>query len=353
MRVYSSTFSPNQQEKERFSVGSFLMRVVFALLIICLAFAGVQAQQPLSDRLQISGGAPAGLLSSRTAVFYDLSVTMDDLSELQAGFQQIGIDAIVYFDTDKVTAGFEPARAYAAYLQTRGVKNLVLFTKTLEGYECLFTPFNGTASFVEVQQPAWRVSHNQLHEVIMITYRDSWLTQKKENFLINDRPETEIAVPIINSRRSELYPLDLKTDNLAILKSSDPAIQAEIEALLNTVYPYPNKIKFIDKVPEVEKDLRRQGMQFILYFVHCRGKTARDLLGYDITRGESAYGSLTFPNGAAQVKTIPVERPVYKFYIKHIESGNVFLGNKWDADESLSQAMKNHIMVYKTEQKLN
>jgi hypothetical protein len=154
-------------------------------------------------------------------------------------------------------------------------------------------------------------------------------------------------------RRSELYPLDLKTDNIAIVKIADPAVQAEVEALLNAVYPFPNKIKFIDSVPEVEKDLRRQGMQFIMHFVHCSGKTARELLGYDVTRGESAYGSLTFPNGTPQVKTIPVETPVYKFYIKHVESGNVFLGKKWDADESLVQAMKNHIMVYKADQNLN
>jgi hypothetical protein len=329
------------------------MRAITALFIFFLAFADVSAQQPLSVHLEISGGAPAGLLSSRSAVFYDLSVAFADLQQLQEGFQQIGIDAIVYLDADKVTAGLEPAKAYAAYLKTRGVKNIVLFTKNDEGYECLFTPFNGTASFVDAQQPAWKVSHSQLHEVVMIAYRDSWLTQKKENFLINDRPETDISIPVITGRRSELYPLDLKTDNLAVVKLTDAAQQADVEALLNTVYPFPNKIKFIESVPEVEKDLRRQGMQFILYFVHCRGKTARDLLGYDITRGESAYGSLTFPNGTAQVKTIPVEAPVYKFYIKHVESGNVFLGNKWDADESLLQAMKNFIMVYKTEQKLN
>ncbi len=89
-----------------------------------------------------------------------------------------------------------------------------------------------------------------------------------------------------------------------------------------------------------------------MHYVHCRGKTAKDLLGYDITRGESAYGSVTFPNGIPQVKTIPVETTVFKFYIKHIESGNTFLGTKWDADESQVQAMKNYIMAFKSEMKL-
>jgi hypothetical protein len=331
------------------------MRVVYSALLTAFALVStsVHAQQPLASSLQLVGGAPEGLLSSRAVVFYDQSVTFAELTELQEGFQQIGIDAVAYFDADKITAGIDPSRVYAAYLNSRQIKHIVLFSKHDQEYECLYTRYNSSSSFVSPQQPAWRVAHRQLRELIMTTYRDAWLTQKKENFLINDLPETKIVVPVISGRRSELYPLDLKTDNIAIVRNADPVLQAEVEALLNAVYPFPNKIKFIDNVPEVEKDLRKQGMQFIMHFVHCRGKTARELLGYDVTRGESAYGSLTFPNGTAQVKTIPVEAPIYKFYIKHVESGNVFLGKKWDADESLVQAMKNHIMVYKADQNLN
>lgn len=339
------------------SVGLYLMRVACSLILVSLTLGiagnSLFAQQVLASQLQTVEGAPEGLLASRAAVFHDKSVSVEELAELQGGFQQIGIDAVAYFDVDKITAGTEPSRAYAGYLNSRQIKFIVLFSKQEQEYECLFTPFNSLPSFVTPQQPAWRVSGRQLREVIMTTYRDAWLTQKKQNFLINDQPETNITVPVIMGRRSELYPLDLKTDNIAIVKFADPVVQAEVEALLSAVYPFPNKIKFIDSVPEVEKDLRRQGMQFIMYFVHCSGKTARELLGYDVTRGESAYGSMTFPNGTPQVKTIPVEVPVYKFYIKHVESGNVFLGKKWDADESLVQAMKNHIMVYKADQNLN
>jgi len=322
--------------------------VLFLLVPLC-----ANAQQPLSSLLETTSGAPEGLLASRSVVFFDQTVTMAEMSELQQGFQQIGIDAVLYLDADKVTAGIEPSRAYSAYLNSREIRFIILFSKVKDSYECIVASYNNAPSFLNAKQPSWKVTHRQLHELVMTLYRDSWLTQKKQNFLINDQPETDIQVPIISGRRSVLYPLDLKTDNIAILKSSDPALQTQIEELLNAVYPYPNKIKFIDAIPEVEKDLRRQGMQFIMHFVHCPGKTARDLLGYDITRGESAYGSLTFPNGTPQVKTIPVETPIYKFYIKHVESGNVFLGTKWDADESLLQAMKNHLMVYRSELKLN
>jgi hypothetical protein len=307
----------------------------------------------LLSRLQFGSGAPVGLLSSRSAVFYDNALSLDELFELQAAFQQIGIDAVLYFDADKITAGVEPAKAYAAYLVSREIKFLVLVGKQEGMFTSVITTFNNSPSFVDSQQAAWKVSNAQLHEMLITIYRDSWLIQKKENFLINDQPEMNIVVPVITGRRTELYPIDLKIDNLAIPKASDPAVQAEIEAMLNSVYPYPGKYKFVDSVPENEKDLKRQGVQYLMHFVNCRGKTAKDLLGYDVTRGESAYGSVTFPNGVAQVQTIPVETPIFKFYIKHIESGNTFLGTKWDADESRVQAMKNYIMAFKTEMKLN
>lgn len=329
-------------------ISRFLLTVVvtFAVVGSCLS-------QSLASRLQFVTGAPQGLLSSRSAVLYDNSMNVKELMEVQEAFQQIGIDAVLYFDSDKITAGIEPAKAFAAYLVSREVKFLVLLGKSGGLYTCIVTQFNNTPSFVDDKQNGWKVTHQRLHEMLTTVYRDSWLVQKKENFLINDRPEMDIVVQVITARRSELYPIDLKIDNLAIQKAADPATQAEVEAMLNAVYPYPGKYKFVDGIPENEKDLKRQGVQYVMHYVQCRGKTAKDLLGYDVTRGESAYGSVTFPNGVPQVKTIPVERTVFKFYIKHIESGNVFLGTKWDADESQVQAMKNYIMAFKSEMKLN
>jgi len=72
-----------------------------------------------------------------------------------------------------------------------------------------------------------------------------------------------------------------------------------------------------------------------------------------MTKTESAYASVTWPNGSSQVKTIAADKPVYKFYFKHIESGNVFLGTRWDADETYMQGLKNHLMGFRAELRLN
>jgi hypothetical protein len=317
------------------------------MLFIAISGAAQLSQgQILQSRLQFVPNAPAELLSSRSAVLFENSWSLDQLIEAQSAFQQIGIDAVLYFDVDKITAGIE-------YFLSRQIKFLVLLGKSNDEYTCIVTPFNNSDTFVNNQQPAWKVSNSKLYEMLMTVYRDSWLTQKKANFLINDQPEMAIPVPVIVGRRAELYPIDLKIDNLAIQKADDASVQSEVETVLKSIYPYPEKYKFVDSIPENEKDLKKLGVQYVMHYVRCRGKTAKELLGYDVTRGESAYGSVTFPNGVPQVKTIPVQTPVYKFYIKHIESGNTFLGTKWDADESRVQAMKNYIMSFKTEMRLN
>lgn len=328
-------------------------RFLYFLLILFAFKASGQVRDRLLSQLQIAETAPAELLSTRSLVLFDKSLKMEELTMIQSAFQQIGIDADFYLDIEKVMAGVDTERAYAAYFTTREINFLILLSKTNEGYVFHATKFSNNMQFVTPNQPAWKVTDRKLDELARKIYRDSWLREKKQNFLINDIPEMEINVPIILGRRSELFPIDLKIDQLAIPKLADASLQKEIDTLFKKIYPYPEKYKVV-QMPADEKDLVKQGFQYVLLYVHVDGKTAHEILGYDMTKtAASAYGSVTYPNGAALVKTISAELPVYKFYIKHLRSGNVFLGNRWDADETLVQSLKNHIMGFRTELKLN
>ena len=100
-----------------------------------------------------------------------------------------------------------------------------------------------------------------------------------------------------------------------------------------------------------ERELRKQGYLYVLCLVHARGSVLRKVLGYNSTKQESAYASVTFPEDQSQLKNIAATTPVYKFYFKHIDSGNVFLGTKWDADVTWQQALRNHLMAFKAELK--
>jgi hypothetical protein len=71
-----------------------------------------------------------------------------------------------------------------------------------------------------------------------------------------------------------------------------------------------------------------------------------------MTKAASAIASVTYDGGQPQLKNIPSNTPVYKVYFKHIDSGNVFLGTKWDADLTLEQAILNQIRAFKAEFKI-
>ena len=115
---------------------------------------------------------------------------------------------------------------------------------------------------------------------------------------------------------------------------------------------YPFKYQLVDpKVPEAE--LRKQRFLYVLKYIHTRGSAAKQLLGYETNKGESALVSVTYSNGLEQIKTIPAEIPVYKYYVRQIEFEHVFLGPKWDADTTWQQALKNFIKGRKREMKIN
>ena len=330
------------------------MKSYLVLFFFTLALTtGYCQEERLVSVLKTAETSPENLLSSRSAVIFDNSYKMEELDRIQAAFQQIGIDADFYFDAEKLLAGIDTERAYATYFTTREVKFLLFLTKSADGYSFYATEFNNTMQFVTPGQIAWKISDRRLDEMLQRIYRDSWLREKKQNFLINDVPELDINVPIITGTRAERYPLDLRIDKIAIQKVPDAAMQTEIDTLLKKYYPFPEKYQ-VAQIPSDDKDLVKQGFQFVMLYVKLNGRAAHELLGYDLNKTfATAYGSVTYPNGTPQVKTISADMPVYKFYIKHLRSGNVFLGTKWDADENLVQALKNHLMQFRTELKLN
>src|SRR5690606_32355906 len=124
------------------------------------------------------------------------------------------------------------------------------------------------------------------------------------------------------------------------------AIDRELEEIFQNNYP----LKFKMTEPGIaERDLRRQGFLYVLGSMHTRGEIIKQLLGYDMKKAETAYVSVVLRDGQQQLKTIRADVPVFKFYFKHIDSGNVFLGTKWDADTEWQEALLNHILAMKAE----
>lgn len=329
------------------------MRFLFLLLVLFTSPVAAQLmaeEKAFIDQMNLWGGLPEKLLSTRTAVFYTYSFGEKELNDAQEYFKRSGIDAIVYFQTDKLIANADVTRTFSEYLIKREISNLVFLEKSENNYRLVITLFNGKENLVDAKQNAWMLSNPVLTESLKALYRTTANQLKKQNMLINDFPETEISVNPIVGKRNEFFPMDLKVDLLAVPKTGDPAMDAQLEEFFKVNYP----LKYRLTEPGLsDKELRKQGCLYVVRFIHTRGAAAKELLGYDMAKSESALASVTYPDGQPVLKNISSNTVIYKVYFKHIDSGNVFLGTKWDADTTWEMALRNQLKGLKLEFRIN
>lgn len=323
---------------------------LFALLLVSPASAQSLEEKELVARLTYASSIPAELLSTRSVVLFQSSLPQKDLDECQSFFQQTGIDAVAYFDIHRMLAGHDVRKAYASYLTNRGIKFLILFQKDEKGYRLIFCSFNGKKDLVDANSVAWKQENVSLNELHRTVYRFAVSNLKKQNYLINDFPEMDISIKPFTGRINESFSVEVKSFKTAIPKFGNAADDAELEAYLKANFPL--KYELVDS-DATEESLYAKGFRTILRFVHARGIVAKEILGYDVTQVARSLPSAVFVNNEVQIKTIPSTEVIYKFYFKNIEYGNVFLGNKWDADLTWQDALRNHIQAYKINQKIN
>lgn len=324
--------------------------MILRSLICLLLLTTTAAAQPGVPEFKASIYPPEKLLISRSIVLYDYRLSQQELQEFQKGFQRIGIDAIAYFPIDFVFAGKDVSKAYSEYFNERQVSFLLFLEKVVEGYRFTAASYTQKSNLVDLTQPAWQVSNVRIPPLVTTLMQDSWRSQKKSNYLINDSPELDIKVDPIKGRRQEFYAIDLKVDNLAVPKFGNEEMDKQLEQLF--IDNWPLKYKIVDAGSD-EQELRRKGFLYVLCYVHTRGEAAKDVLDYDLSKGEKNYASISYPENQLQLKILPREEVVYKFYFRHIDNGNVFLGTKWDADVNWLDALRNHLLGFKQEAKMN
>lgn len=296
-----------------------------------------------------SSSIPEEILSKRSVVLHSSTVTSQEIKTIHEGLIRAGIDAVAYFEVERVLAGGDAEKAYNKYLTRREISFLIFIQKNPSGFTCYLTPYNNKSDFVNTGQNAWNTQASTLSQLLNDIYRTALSSYQKKNLLINEVAETALPVRVIEGTRSETYTYDLKVDNLAVPKFTDSTATLELTEIFKT---YPLRYQLTDNTIS-DKDLRAKGFLFVLCVVHGRSSVAKELLGYTVNQSESAFVSVTYPGTEMQLKNIPAETEVYKFYVRHIDSGNVFLSTKWDADTSWQQALQNFIKGMKAEMKLN
>lgn len=327
------------------------LKVVVALCVLACCWA-------VNVIAQSNGNLPKDLLSSRSAVLIKSKIGFNSAAKREPGWQKFAeelqtalsrsrIDAVTFFHYDDVLSGFEPLLAIDQYLKTRLIKNIIIADGTAGDMTISIVPYGEKLTTALETPNPWTLKAPAVLELSNMLYRiTSNSGLKKGNLLILSTPEFGPLDVRFRGRRSEFYTLDLKIDKLAF--PLYPELDTTI--LKQTMSGYPFKYDFTDPTLS-ENQLRKNGYQFIFYYVHSTGHTVKDLLGYAINEGETDYATVYYEEGMSKVKTMSVDTYVYKFYIKHIISGNVFLGTKWDADTSWPQALQNYLDNMKAELK--
>ena len=144
-----------------------------------------------------------------------------------------------------------------------------------DSFRIAVTVFNGKENVVDQQQAAWSSANRVTHRSAEGFVPSIFAQQKRENLLINDVPEIGLQIDPILGNRNEFYAMDLKVDPLAVPKTGDEVVDRELGGNFKANYPLKYKLT---EPGLTEKDLRKQGLLYVLCFVHAQGCCCKRLI---------------------------------------------------------------------------
>ncbi|TRX49321.1 hypothetical protein FNH22_27225 [Fulvivirga sp. M361] len=335
-----------------------MIKRVFAGIGLCLVlcFAANAQEATFSQRLSslsFSNAFPENLLKTRSVVLYDISpeqtqpVIRGDwqsvAEKIQPTLKKSGIDGVVHYYLRDLFSGKESYNTFLDYYDDRDIKNAVFVKENAGNYEIIVTDLQDRQFLLKEGQAAWKQSGPNLEEILDNLYRAvANAGLDRENRLILEGPEFGQLLSPIKAKRNEFYDLNFSSEKLAIPVFEDTA------AINSAMDAYPYAYGYVAE-ETAEKELRTQGYQYILYYVRSTGRSVKEILKYKTTSSETDYISEVVKDKKLSVESYNIHTPVYKFYIKHIYSGNVFLGKKWDAAPEWQKALNNYMLNLRNE----
>lgn len=325
--------------------------------------------------LQRDQKLPETLISGRSVVM--VNTNTDELIsgdwrekaiELHEYLVNVKVDPVAYFYWQDFKAGLTATANFTAMLNERNIANVILFDyfpdTAASDYSIKITAYDVENSLFTNGQSAWMIEGNEIREMVRILGQDIIRADMPyQNFLISDFPEFFDDTQLLPKRRFPVYTTDIRIEKLAVplfdsieVKKPELVPQNILRAIndynskvaknnrelrqIMTSYPYK-----YDLVPYREdgRFYFSNGFQFLVMGVHARGRTLRKMLDYELTRNETDYMSVHIVNGKPITKKYPADQPVHKYYIQHTISGNVYIGDAWDAGATWQEGLQNYI----------
>lgn len=301
------------------------------------------------DSLNYTDQLPEDLLSTKSLVLVDVPARQTSptlrgdwkkLGEIiQDGFRKGGIDAVAYYHINDVYSGPEVVEAFSKKFEERELSNVIFLLKENDRYRLIITKITDENSLIVPGQQAWQITGTELEKISREVYLKAASSgQERDNLLVIEVPIFGEMAKVIEGRRGEYFDVNFSSEKLAVPAFADTT---EIDSAMQN---YPYEYEIVDP-SQTEKELRNKGYQYVLYYVHTTGHNVKEILEYQTTENETAYVSEVTKSASApaKVKSVNINTPVYKFYIKHIYSENVFLGTKWDTAETWQEALANYV----------
>lgn len=292
--------------------------------------------------------------------------------ETHAALIKAGLDPVAYYFYDDVYSGVEARAAFAKSWQDRGIGYIVILIKSEVNnkkgdmrYVLLATAFNGFGTLMTEGQPGWKASGKNLKSVTQKITRAA-NKMEKGNLMPPDAPEYFTDVRMITANRIESYYTDLKLGKLAVPEfgiSESPgkrpgglvnnAVEKRKEQAEGQISKYNQELESIMQSYKFDyglvnrqasdEDLMKDGYIYVIRRLHTSGLEIKRLLNYEVDEEDEYYITVKMINGKPAMRYIPIKAPVYKYYIRNIKTGNIYLGRDWDADETWQESLKNVI----------
>ena len=284
--------------------------------------------------------------------------------EAHKTFRKIGVDAISYVYRDDLFAGPEVTHAYLKLLSRRGVRNVIYLKhdpSRNQRYTMICAPFDDDR-LLKNKSIAWKQSHDEL-ETIMLRMGRQVLRQELErsNFLITEKPEYLDDLVIFDGNRLENFPSRVKSLKLAVTKFQkvetdgithenllasiekyNRSVDQKNEELASIMGDYPFDYELVDMVDD--KEIYAAGYQYALMSISSTGLSIKRMLNYPSAANETHIMTSTY-DGAnkADLRRIPANANMTKYYIKQTIMNDIHSGYDWDADVSWQQGLKNFL----------
>ena len=298
---------------------------------------------------------PQNILSSKSVVLISVPAGSafgewkEHASELQGFFAEEGIDAVAFFNVDRLNIIPGKTQDIPEYLLKRGIENLIFLSVGAEGKPSVIGigPFNGKSSFYDAGAIFWTREFNEIEGVfgeLNTLFKTGAFT--RTNLLVNESPEFfDFTKPTFANNYAS-FPVNFSDQRIVIpvLKPESASAGAHLLSHLQTGIAEEKANAVVNRNAAFDALVSDS----IFNAVRVRMDTTTEarmrrdgythVLNYVTVDSEYLYSLFQYKN------RVEVDAPhLVKFYLRDLKNGNVFLGRTWDAKADWRSAYESFI----------